>query len=119
MFKRTLIAAAAASITFAMPATAQVTTGGGLVNVTVSNIDILRNSLNKNDVQILNNLLNNNQVSLPVNVQVPIGIAANVCGTTVALLSAAGSGGGCTATNASGALGQAVAKQILHQRSGK
>jgi hypothetical protein len=83
---KTLFAATAAVglAATAVPATAQ---QSGLINVTVTDIDILRNSLNNNDVDVLNNLLNNNQVAVPVVLQVPIGIAANVCGTTVAVLS--------------------------------
>jgi len=114
--RKIMIASALAFVTsgIAIPASAQ-QTGGGLITVQVSNVDILRNSLNKNDVDILNNLLNNNQIAVPVNVQVPIGIAANVCNTTVAVLSAAASGGKCTAQQASGALGQAVSKQYLRK----
>ena len=115
--RNTLMMAAALSLGAAAltaPATAQV--AGGLITVQVTNVDILRNSLNKNDVDILNNLLNNNQIALPVSVQVPVGIAANVCNTTVAVLSAAGSGGTCEAEQASGALGQAISKQHLRQR---
>ena len=116
MLKHLVITAAAASIAFVAPAAAQ-NVGSGLVTVQVSDVDILKNSLNNNDVDVLNNLLNNNQVAVPVNVQVPVGIAANVCGISV--LAARQLDGPCTAKNASGALGQAVSKQILKRRSGK
>jgi hypothetical protein len=108
--RKIMMAAALAlgTTTVAAPAAAQ---QNGLVNVEITNVDILRNSLNKNEVEILNNLLNNNQIAVPINVQVPIGIAANVCNTTVAVLSAAGSGGECTAEQASRALGQQWLKQ--------
>jgi hypothetical protein len=111
---KTLFAATAAVglAATAVPATAQ---QSGLINVTVTDIDILRNSLNNNDVDVLNNLLNNNQVAVPVVLQVPIGIAANVCGTTVAVLSAAGSGGACTAENSSRALGQINNRQVIEK----
>ena len=112
--KRIMLAAAAASIGLAGPALAQ--NNSGLVAVQVTDISVLNNSLNKNDVDILNNLLNNNTVQLPINVQVPVGIAANVCGISV--LAANQLTEPCTATNASGALGQAVAKQVLKKRSG-
>ncbi len=105
---------ALATASTAIPASAQ-QTGGGLITVQIDDVDILRNSLNNNDVDVLNRLLNNNQIAVPVNVQVPIGIAANVCNTTVAILSAAASGGRCTAEQASGALGQAVSKQHLRR----
>lgn len=111
MFKRTMMAAiAAASATVAIPATAQLTQQGGLVNVTVTDVSILNNFLNGAQVAALNNL------NVPVTVQAPIGIAANVCGTTVAVLSAAGSGGACTATSGSQALAQLVNRQLLTQK---
>jgi 3,4-dihydroxy-2-butanone 4-phosphate synthase len=118
---RKMMIAAAAVAALATPAVAQ--NAGGLITVQVTDVDILKNSLNNNDVDILNksNILSNNQIAVPVNVQVPIGIAANVCGTTVAVLAQdlANGDNTCTAENASGALGQAIAKQMLNQRSGK
>lgn len=98
----------------AAPAASQVLTGG-LINVTVpvSDVNILNDSLNKNQVAALNN------VTVPVIVQVPVAVAANVCGTTVAVLSAAGSGGACTATSGSRTLGQAIVRQTLKQKSVK
>jgi hypothetical protein len=106
------LAIGAASI--ATPASAQVLTGG-LINVTVpvTDVNILNDSLNKNQISALNN------VSVPVVVQVPVAVAANVCGTTVAVLSAAGSGGACTATSGSKTLGQAIVRQVLKQKSVK
>jgi hypothetical protein len=95
----------------AIPAQAQVLTGG-LINVTVpvSDVSILNDSLNKNQIAALNN------ISVPVVVQIPVDVAANVCGTTVALLSAAGSGGACTAKSGSRTLGQAIVRQVLKQK---
>lgn len=105
---------ALATASFAAPATSQVLTGG-LINVTVpvSNVNILNDSLNKNQIAALNN------VSVPVIVQVPVAVAANVCGTTVALLSQAGSGGACTAQAGSRTLGQAIVRQVLKQKMPK
>ena len=118
MFKRTMIAAAAASIAIAGPAIAQ--NAGGLVTVQVTDVDILKNSLNNNDVDVLNNLLNNNQVSVPLNLQVPIGIAATVCDVNANVLAKQMKGGGatCPAKNSSKALGGVIAKQVLSKRSG-
>jgi hypothetical protein len=113
--RKIMMAAAVAASMASVPALGQV--AGGLVTVQVTNVDVLRNSLNGNDVDVLNNLLNNNQVAVPVNVQVPVGIAANVCGISV--LAARALTAPCTATNSSGALGQAVSKQVLHRRSAK
>ena len=75
----------------------------GLVNVTITDIEIIKDSLNNNNVA----------VSVPVNVQVPIGVAANVCGSSV--LAVREQGDKCEAKNASRALGQAISKQILNQ----
>lgn len=117
--KRFMLAAAAASIGLAGPAIAQ--NAGGLVTVQVTDVEILKNSLNNNDVDVLNNLLNNNQVSVPVNLQVPIGIAATVCDVSANVLAQQAKGGGatCTAENSSKALGGVISKQVLKQRSGQ
>ena len=106
------LALGAASI--AAPATSQVLTGG-LINVTVpvNDVNILNNSLNKNQIAALNN------ISVPVVVQVPVAVAANVCGTTVALLSQSGSGGACTATSGNRSLGQVIVRQALKQKMPK
>ena len=117
--RKVLITAAVATAAVSTPVIAQ-QAGAGLITVQVADIDILRNSLNQNDVAILNDseLVSNNQLAAPINVQVPIGIAANVCGTTVALLQQALAAGDntCDATTASNALGQAVARQKLERR---
>lgn len=91
-----MIAAAVATLASA-PLAAQ--TQQGLVNVAIGDINIIRDSLNKNNVN----------VAVPVNVQVPIGIAANVCGISV--LAIREQNNTCTARNASRALGQALARQ--------
>lgn len=112
---RRIMMAAALTLTtasVAAPASAQVLTGG-LINVTVTDVSILNDSLNKNQIAALNN------VSVPIVAQVPVAVAANVCGTTVAVLSAAGSGGACTATSGNKALGQAVVRQALKQKAAK
>ena len=112
MIKSFFALAAASGLALASaPAVAQ--NQDGLINVTITDVNILRDSLNKNDVDVLNNLLTNAQVAVPVVVQVPVGIAANVCGTTVAILSAAGSGGACTAKNSSRALGNIINRQVI------
>jgi hypothetical protein len=113
--RKLMIAAAALAVT-ATPALAQVSTQGGLVNVDVSNV---LNNLTIKDVLSHNNVnvsaLNGNTV------QVPIGLAANVCGTTVALLSAAGSGGQCTAssTNMTNGTARALANAIVRSQKTK
>jgi hypothetical protein len=58
-------------------------------------------------------------VSVPVVVQMPVAVAANVCGTTVAALSAAGSGGARTATLGGKRLGEAIVRHVLKRKSVK
>src|SRR3982751_4692804 len=65
--RKMMIAAAAIAATTA-PALAQVNTSGGLVNVSVQNVDILKNFLNNDQIALLNG------VQVPVTVAVPIGV---------------------------------------------
>lgn len=111
---RNMMIAAAALATVATPALAQTNTGSGngLVAVNVQNVDILKNFLNDSQVSALNN------VAVPVTVNVPIGVAANVCGVNANVLAAQRKSGDpvtCTAKNGSKALSNAVASQKLTQ----
>jgi hypothetical protein len=102
-----------AALAAATPAIAQVNTGSGngLVAVNVQNVDILKNFLNNDQIAALNNL------SVPITVQVPVGVAANVCGVSAAVLGKAGTDAApCTANNGSNALAKAVAAQKLGQK---
>jgi hypothetical protein len=101
--RKILFAAAAAALT-ATPALAQVSNQGGLVNVRVSNL------LNNLDLDLLNNSLNNNTV------QVPIGVAAAVCGIDANVLASQRKGDSpvsCPAKNTTQALKQAAKKQAV------
>ena len=103
---------AAALTAAATPAMAQVDVGGGLVDVTVQNVDILKNFLNDAQISALNN------VTVPVTVQVPVGVAANVCGVDANVLAQQKKGDDpvtCTARNGSKALANSFAKQKLSQ----
>jgi hypothetical protein len=94
----------------AAPATAQ---QSGLVNVDVSNV---LNNLTIKDVLSHNNVNVAALNGIAANVQVPIGLAANVCGTTVAALSAAtGSGAACQASSShmTNGTARALANSIL------
>lgn len=96
-----IVAAVAASLSVASaPAVAQ--QQNGLVNVNLGDVTVQ-----------LQNLLNNNQISIPATVQVPIGIAANVCGVTVAALVQRVKGGNnsCDARTANAALARIVSRQ--------
>jgi len=101
---RKIMFAAAAMAAVASPAFAQVSNQGGLVNVDVSNV------LNNLDLDLLNNSLNNNTV------QVPVGVAAAVCGidaNVIAHQRKDNASYSCPATNTSQALKQAAHKQAV------
>jgi hypothetical protein len=85
----------------------------GLVNVTIGDVTLLNNFLNDAQIAALNNL------NVPITVQVPVGIAANVCPNVAAAVLAQQAQRGeatCTATSGSQALAQAVNRQMLSQR---
>ena len=113
--RKMMIAAVLAAA--ATPAAAQVSVSQGLVNVSITDVNVLNNSLNQNEIEILNNA----NVTVPIQLQVPIGIAANVCPDVTAAVLAqkirdTGSAS-CTATNASRALGQQVLRQRVRQNN--
>ena len=85
--------------------------GSGLANVTTSLVNVdLSNVLNDLAVD-----LKIDKANIPVNAQIPITIAANVCGVNINILSVGagrGNSGGCTATNSSPELSQAVQQQL-------
>jgi hypothetical protein len=83
-------------------------TGGGTSIPTLVSVN-LQNVLNDLSVS-----LNVNRNNIPVTAQVPIDVAASVCGVSVSALAASIASGqaGCTATTASPQLTQAVQQQI-------
>lgn len=84
------------------------TSGGGTSIPTLVSVN-LQNVLNNLSVS-----LKVNRDNIPVTAQVPINVAATVCGVSVDALSAAIANGqaGCTATTTTPALTQAVQQQI-------
>lgn len=104
----------AAAALAATPAIAQVNTGSGLVAVNVQDVSILNNFLNNDQISALNNL------SVPVTVQVPVGVAANVCGVNANVLASQKKTGmpTCDAKTGSKALAQNVITQKLTQKRG-
>ncbi len=111
--RKLMIAAALGAATVAAPAVAQVDLNNsqGLVNVTVDDVSVLNNFLNDTQLAALNNL------SVPITVQVPVGVAANVCNVSAAVLGQSrATGGGCTAESGSNALARAVTEQTLTQK---
>ena len=84
---------------------------GGLVNVNVTNLDLLRNFANNNEIEILNNA----NISVPVVVQAPISVAAAVCGVAVNVLARGGpSRNTCDATSGSEALTDLAVSQLTN-----
>ncbi len=82
---------------------------GGLVNVNVTNLDLLRNFANNNEISILDGA----NVSVPIVVQAPISAAAAVCGVAVNVLARGGpSNNSCDAKSGSAALTDLAIKQI-------
>ena len=102
---RIILPLAGAIARAASPASAQVV-GGGLVVVNVSNV--------------ANNLAQNLKVNvsqIPVTVQVPIGIAANVCDVSANVLAQQRKTGDakCDAKSTSDAFNSVVSKQLIGQ----
>jgi hypothetical protein len=108
---RKIVVVAALAAVAASPAIGQVGNSQGLVAVQIQNVDILNNFLNGAQIAALND------IGLPITVQAPISVAANVCGTTVNALAALRKTGdaACTATSGSGALADIVQRQKLKQ----
>ena len=110
---RRIMLAAAALSAVATPAFAQVNTGNGLVAVNIQNVDILKNFLNNAQISALDN------VTVPVTVNVPIGVAANVCNVSAAVLAKqAADAAPCDAKSGSKALAQNFVSQVLNQKRG-
>jgi hypothetical protein len=108
--RKIMLAAAVAAIT-ATPAIGQIGNSQGLVAVNIGNVSLLNNFLNNDQIAALNNL------GVPITVQAPISVAANVCGTTVNALAALRKTGAatCNATSGSAALASIVQGQKLKQ----
>lgn len=100
---KTLTTLGAAFVVGMSPAAFAQQSGGGLVTVNVSNV---ANNLAKN--------LNVEVSQIPVSVQVPVGVAANVCGVAANVLAQQKGAGGatCDATSTSTALDQVVQRQM-------
>ncbi|HET9458484.1 MAG TPA: hypothetical protein VFO51_00670 [Sphingomicrobium sp.] len=108
---RRILFAAALAATASAPALAQLDTSQGLVNVRIGDVTILDDFLNDTQIAALNNL------GVPITVQVPVGVAANVCGVDANVLASQKKAGDatCDATSGSQALAQHTVKQKLGQ----
>lgn len=113
--RKMMMAAALAlgTASIAVPAASQIQVPQGLVNVTVGDV-ILQDILTDVEIDALNDLelITDNQIQ----VQVPIGIAANVCNVSAAVLAKQAAGAApCDAESGSEALAQAIRKQHLRK----
>lgn len=108
---RNILFAAALAATASVPAYAQLDTSQGLVNVRIGDVTILDDFLNDSQIAALNNL------GVPITVQVPVGVAANVCGVDANVLASQKKAGDatCDAKSGSQALAQHAVKQKLGQ----
>lgn len=92
-----------------------VKSAGSAVASGVSNVPSL---VNVNLSNVLNNLaldLKIDKTNIPINAQIPINIAANVCGVSINVLSIGAGGGkssGCTANSVSPELKQYIQEQL-------
>lgn len=111
MIKRILTATAAISMmAMTSPATAQ--NQAGLVNVNISDLN-LENIANNLSVEVS---------QIPVNVQVPVSVAANICGVAVNALATQKKNGPVSCDAASGseaAVTQALSKQMRKTNKNK
>jgi len=109
---RIFVPAFAAAALMATAAPAQNNQQGGLVTVNVQDVTILENFLNDTQIAALNNL------NVPITVQVPVGVAANVCNVNANVLAQQAQRGDaqCDARSGSQALAQSVNRQMLRQR---
>lgn len=109
---RIFIVASALALAVTPAAEAQVNTGSGLVAVNIQDVSVLNNFLNHDQIAALNN------IGVPVTVNVPVGVAANVCGVNANVLAHQKNGGAatCTAKSGSRALAQSVISQKLNQK---
>lgn len=83
---------------------------GGLVNVNLETGDVLSNIANDLSVNVS---------QIPVNVQVPVGVAANVCNVDANVLARQAKNGDatCNAQSTSTALNQAIQRQMNQQNT--
>ena len=109
---RKIMIAAAAVAAISTPAMAQIGNSQGLVAVNIGDVTLLNNFLNDTQLAALNSL------GVPITVQAPISVAANVCGTTVNALAAMRKTGAasCDAKTANSALANIVQRQKLHKQ---
>ena len=119
MRKSIIAAAAAVALLSACKTTSSAMKGVESAGSTVaSSVGQVPSLVNVNLSNVLNNLaldLHIDKANIPINAQIPISLAANVCGVSINVLSIGAGGGssqGCTAQTASPELVQAVQQQL-------
>ena len=119
MRKSIIAAAAAVALLSACKTTSSAMKGVESAGSTVaSSVGQVPSLVNVNLSNVLNNLaldLHIDKANIPINAQIPINLAANVCGVSNNALSIGAGGGssqGCTAQTASPELVQAVQQQL-------
>lgn len=90
--------------------------GSSVADAAGHSLDGAVSLVNVNLSNVLNNLaldLHVDKANIPINAQIPITLAANICGVSINILSASGGAKpNCTATTTSPALDQAVQQQL-------
>jgi hypothetical protein len=106
--------ASSGEVTAATPAGGATTSGSGTAGTGTGGIPALVNVNLQNVLNDLSVAIKVDRANIPVNAQVPIDVAANVCGVSVSALAASVASGmaSCTAKTTSPALTQAVQQQV-------
>ena len=113
-----LILAASGCKTVSSAANGVASAGSTVASGVSSAASAVPSLVNVNLSNVLNNLaldLHVDKANIPINAQIPISIAANVCGVSINILSigaGGGNSGGCTARTTSPELTQAVQQQL-------
>ena len=113
-----LLLAASGCKTVSSAANGVASAGESVVNGAASAASAVPSLVNVNLSNVLNNLaldLKIDKANIPINAQIPITIAANVCGVSINILSIGAGGGkssGCTANSISPELAQYIQQQL-------
>ena len=111
-----LILAASGCKTVSSAANGVASAGSAVASGVSSAASAVPSLVNVNLSNVLNNLaldLHVDKANIPINAQIPISIAANICGVSINILSvSAGNKANCTATTTSPELSQAVQQQL-------
>lgn len=113
-----LLAGTSACKTVSKAADGVASAGEAVVSTAASAASAVPSLVNVNLSNVLNDLaldLNIDRSNIPINAQIPISVAANVCGVSINILSIGAGGGssqGCTANSISPELKQYIQQQL-------